>query len=653
MKTSAYYELMLWRLPVLGLASVVGGFLLQFTMGTFYSFGNMMTYMVSYMRQHGSPDLTYADFVVVQSTWGMTQGVVMPLSGFLIEWIGPKMAMTAGATIFSSGCALTYITINKDLWMVAATYGFVAAFGQNIALIPTLTTAMKWFPDRKGTAMGVVVGGFGGGALVFNQIQTAILNPGNVAVATSGPDKGYFTDADLLARVPGLLLILAGIYFVLGLTGAFLIIQPPEDWLTRCAVRKMIKKEEKAAKKKRAEMGHDPDPDAAAGADTDGMSMDSSSKDISSVVSSSEVGEEEAGNGHSPNKVQAPIAVSWRKAFRRYELYLLWVTRLSVVLITQVIAALYKAFGQTFIYDDHFLSMVGAVSSLFNCSGRLLYGFIMDKTSYKVGMSIEAVLLTLLMSTLYLTSLVGQDQTQSEVGEAMAYSIEACKLLQAQLAASDGGFDPTATASISSFNLTSSLAMSSANANSSHHHFLSTTSGSDPSAMATMCDQQPESLLAPETPLVTKVVYALWVWSIFLTFPGTFSMQPAVTAQTFGHRHAGTIYAFLFSSDIINNLMVATFSKYLQEKYGYLGLFLIVSLWGIVALIATLLYPKNPSPSAVNNRWFHRRKNRNPEGRPDFEEGQTRLPERTGGAYDMYDDPVKLNVDQDRNAVKA
>ena len=51
---------------------------------------------------------------------------------------------------FSAGCALTYFTIDKELWMVAATYGFVSAFGQNIALIPTLTTGMKWFPNRKG-----------------------------------------------------------------------------------------------------------------------------------------------------------------------------------------------------------------------------------------------------------------------------------------------------------------------------------------------------------------------------------------------------------------------------------------------------------------------------------------------------------------------
>ena len=99
--------------PVRGLAAVFGGFLLQFTMGAFYSFGNISTYMTSYMRQHVSSDITDTDFVVVQSTWGMTQGVVMPLSGFLINAIGQKASMVSGSILFSAGCALTYITINK------------------------------------------------------------------------------------------------------------------------------------------------------------------------------------------------------------------------------------------------------------------------------------------------------------------------------------------------------------------------------------------------------------------------------------------------------------------------------------------------------------------------------------------------------------
>ena len=86
---------------------------------------------------------------------------------------------------------------------------------------------------------------------------------------------------------------------------------------------------------------------------------------------------------------------------------MLWVTRLSVVMLSNVISAYYKAFGQTFIKDDRFLSVVGAITSVFNCSGRLLYGMIMDKFAYKVSMTIEACLLVILMSTFYLTSLIG------------------------------------------------------------------------------------------------------------------------------------------------------------------------------------------------------------------------------------------------------
>ena len=164
----------------------------------------------------------------------------------------------------------------KGLPWVAFTYGFISACGQGIALIPTMTIGMRWFPNHKvdlllqvkrnvvdiifwfcdmqGLAMGVVVGGFGGGAFIFNQIQvgnkkkwclikkivwvffqTAILNPNNIS--TEGL---YFEDPNLLgshftllcfikcktlyiflvkiifaARVPSLLVFLAGLYLTL------------------------------------------------------------------------------------------------------------------------------------------------------------------------------------------------------------------------------------------------------------------------------------------------------------------------------------------------------------------------------------------------------------------------------------------------------
>ena len=63
-------------------------------------------------RKHGHPGLTYNDFIVVQSVWGMTQGTVMPISGYIIKAVGQRAAMFGGCFIFSMGAALTYFTID-------------------------------------------------------------------------------------------------------------------------------------------------------------------------------------------------------------------------------------------------------------------------------------------------------------------------------------------------------------------------------------------------------------------------------------------------------------------------------------------------------------------------------------------------------------
>merc|ERR1711962_602822 len=98
------------------------------------------------------------------------------------------------------------------------------------------------------------------------------------------------------------------------------------------------------------------------------------------------------------------------------------------------------------------------------------------------------------------------------------------------------------------------------------------------------------------TSLLGKVGFTVWVWAIFFTFPGTYSTQPAVTTQTFGHKYGGFIYAFLFSGDIINNALTGFVSKLIKATWGWLGLFLIISAFGLVALTATLFYPYRPRP---------------------------------------------------------
>ena len=44
-----------------------------------------------------------------------------------------------------------------------------------------------------------------------------------------------------------------------------------------------------------------------------------------------------------------------------------------------------QAYGQTFIPDDHFLTLVATVSSVCNAAGRPFWGLLADRAGYRVG----------------------------------------------------------------------------------------------------------------------------------------------------------------------------------------------------------------------------------------------------------------------------
>ena len=47
----------------------------------------------------------------------------------------------------------------------------------------------QWYPNAKGLVTGLVIGGSGVAAIVFNEIETAFTNPNNlVANVTVGPN---------------------------------------------------------------------------------------------------------------------------------------------------------------------------------------------------------------------------------------------------------------------------------------------------------------------------------------------------------------------------------------------------------------------------------------------------------------------------------
>ena len=69
---------------------------------------------------------------------------------------------------------------------------------------------------------------------------------------------------------------------------------------------------------------------------------------------------------------------------------------------------MYKAYGQEFISDDHFLSVVGAFAAIFNASGRIFWGHLCDKFGYRACMGFITVAIAFLYTTFTFVDIGGK-----------------------------------------------------------------------------------------------------------------------------------------------------------------------------------------------------------------------------------------------------
>ncbi|ELT92519.1 hypothetical protein CAPTEDRAFT_227457 [Capitella teleta] len=365
----------------LGAASVIlGGVLVHLTLGTIYTFGNMNPYFTSYIRAYSSPrDLTYTSSIWVSAFAGAGQGLAMFAGGILASRIGPRWAVLLGSWTTSLGVVLTYLTIKVSLQLSVITYGAMFGLGIGIAYAPPLAVAMQWLPERKGLVNGIVLAGFGGGSFIFNQVQTAYINPDNLAPdqpGSPGSTTKYFSKekaGDLLDRVPKTFLILGTCYALMQFIGVLLIRPPPSD---------ARNDRERDILVTPSNMAPDSLDDPLINSDKDSFS--------SQISDCSPLG-------------VADVSLHPMEVLKSRSFYLLWATFLFNGQAITFISTLYKAYGQTFIEDDHFLALLGSFSSVFNAIGRIFWGSLGDRISFRTTMLILCGVMASLLLTLNAT----------------------------------------------------------------------------------------------------------------------------------------------------------------------------------------------------------------------------------------------------------
>nr|CAH8871704.1 unnamed protein product [Trichobilharzia regenti] len=207
-----------------GLLTVLGSFLLHLSLGHFYTVSNMAPYILSYIAAKVDKTITVEKAVWLSALGLGFQGIAMPLGGVLSKKFGPRAAMMATVLFAGGSVLLTYFSVKKTFIGVVITIGTIFGFGMGIGYSVAIACAASWFPERRGLVVGLIVGGFGLGSLVFTPIQTKFINPSNKKV---DEESRYFTDDELLERVPTAFLLMGSILAALELIAFALVRMKP------------------------------------------------------------------------------------------------------------------------------------------------------------------------------------------------------------------------------------------------------------------------------------------------------------------------------------------------------------------------------------------------------------------------------------------
>ncbi len=157
-------------------------------------------------------------------------GLAAAWGGMKLAQIGPKRLAMAGGVLFGLGYLLGALALSiKSPALLFIGYGVIGGCGLGLGYVTPVATVAKWFPDKKGLSTGLVIMGFGLGALAMSKLFAPLL----YAHFKAGIELVYVTidGQPVLQNPEALQAILAKLFAALGFI--FLILTVPIGWFLR------------------------------------------------------------------------------------------------------------------------------------------------------------------------------------------------------------------------------------------------------------------------------------------------------------------------------------------------------------------------------------------------------------------------------------
>ena len=92
------------------------------------------------------------------------QTFLSPFQAYLVDTFGPRLLISAGAVL--SGGSWILSAYAPTVTVLYFTYGVIGGIGTGIVYVGIIGLMVRWFPDRRGFATGMVAAGYGLGAIL-------------------------------------------------------------------------------------------------------------------------------------------------------------------------------------------------------------------------------------------------------------------------------------------------------------------------------------------------------------------------------------------------------------------------------------------------------------------------------------------------------
>ncbi|HOV81124.1 MAG TPA: OFA family MFS transporter [Methanothrix sp.] len=146
---------------------VIAGMIMNFCLGAIYAYSVIRVPLEAYYKSLNVV-VTATNMLYPYIVFLLVFAITMPVAGQYIVKMGPKKVAMIGGVLTGLGWFLAS-TVSSPT-MLSVTYGIVGGLGVGIAYNVPIQVSTRWFPDRRGLAVGLTVLGFGFSAALIAPI---------------------------------------------------------------------------------------------------------------------------------------------------------------------------------------------------------------------------------------------------------------------------------------------------------------------------------------------------------------------------------------------------------------------------------------------------------------------------------------------------